>query len=59
MDNILVSCVVPVYKVDEKYLRKCIESLMNQTLKKIEIILVDDNNDSDQCSKILEEYKKR
>ena len=59
MDNILVSCVVPVYKVDEKYLRKCIESLMNQTLKKIEIILVDDNNDSDQCSKILEEYKNK
>ena len=36
-----VSIIVPVYKV-EKYLDRCVESLVNQTLKDIEIILVDD-----------------
>lgn len=37
-----VSVVVPVYNVPEKYLKKCVSSLLNQTLKDIEIILVDD-----------------
>ena len=37
----LVSIVVPIYKV-EKYLSRCVQSLLNQTLKDIEIILVDD-----------------
>ena len=35
-----VSIIVPVYKVPEKYLRKCIESTMAQTLESIEILLV-------------------
>lgn len=39
-----VSIVVPVYNVPEKYLRVCVESLINQTLKDIEIILVDDGS---------------
>ena len=37
-----VSIIVPVYKVPEKYLRQCVDSLTNQTYKDIEIILVDD-----------------
>ena len=37
-----VSIIVPVYKV-EKYLDRCVQSLINQTLKDIEIILVDDD----------------
>ena len=36
-----VSVVVPIYNV-EKYLNQCVDSLLNQTLKDIEIILVDD-----------------
>lgn len=51
----LVSIVVPIYKVPEKYLRHCIESCINQTLKKIEIILVDDGS-PDDCGKICDEY---
>lgn len=43
MDNILVSVIIPIYNV-EKYVRKCIESAINQTLKEIEIICVDDGS---------------
>ena len=39
-----VSVIVPVYKV-ENYLKKCVNSLINQTLKDIEIILVNASND--------------
>lgn len=50
-----VSIVVPVYKVPEKYLNRCIQSLLNQTLKEIEIILVDDGS-PDQCGKICDDF---
>lgn len=50
-----VSILVPIYKVPEIYLRTCIESLINQTLKEIEIILVDDGS-PDKCGKICDEY---
>lgn len=53
-----VSIIIPIYKVEEKYLRKCIESAMNQTLEDIEIILVDDES-PDNCGKICDEYAKR
>lgn len=55
MNNIKVSIIVPVYKVPEIYLRKCIESCINQTLKEIEIILVDDGS-PDNCGKICDKY---
>lgn len=50
----LVSVVVPVYKV-EQYLKKCVESIINQTYKNLEIILVDDGS-PDDCGKICEEF---
>ncbi len=49
-----VSVIVPVYKV-EKYIKECVDSLVNQTLKDIEIILVDDGS-PDNCGKICDEY---
>ena len=55
MNNILVSIIVPVYKVPEQYLRQCIESCINQTMRGIEIILVDDGS-PDDCGKICDEY---
>lgn len=53
-----VSVIVPVYKVPEKYLRQCIGSIRNQTLKEIEIILVDDGS-PDDCGKICDEYAEK
>lgn len=53
----LVSVIVPVYNV-EKYLEKCINSIINQTLKEIEIILIDDGS-TDNCPRIIDEYAKR
>ncbi len=49
-----VSVIIPVYNV-EKYLRQCLDSVINQTLKDIEIICVDDSS-TDNSLKILEEY---
>ena len=53
----LVSIIVPVYKVPEQYLKKCIESIISQTLKNIEIIIVDDGS-PDECGDICENYAK-
>lgn len=54
MNMVKVSVVVPVYKV-EKYIRQCVDSIINQSLKEIEIILVDDGS-PDECPEILDEY---
>ena len=53
----LISVIVPVYRV-EKYLRKCVDSILKQTYKNMEIILVDDGSD-DLCPDICEEYAKK
>ena len=52
----LITIVVPVYKV-EQYLDKCVNSIINQTYKNLEIILVDDGS-PDNCGKMCDEYAK-
>lgn len=52
-----LSIIVPVYKV-EKYLAKCIESILSQTFKDFELILVDDGS-PDHCGFICDEYAKK
>ncbi len=55
MDNEpLASVIVPVYKV-EAYLHECVDSILRQTYKKLQIILVDDGS-PDRCGQICEEY---
>lgn len=48
------SVILPVYKV-EKYLRPCVDSILNQTYKDFEVILVDDGS-PDKCPQICDEY---
>jgi len=53
-ENVLVSIIVPIYKV-ENYLEKCLESIITQTYKNLQIILIDDGS-PDGCGKICDEY---
>jgi glycosyltransferase involved in cell wall biosynthesis len=57
MHNVDLSVIVPVYNV-EKYLRKCLDSLINQTLQSIEIIVVNDGS-TDGSASIVDEYADR
>ena len=56
MKKKLVSVIVPIYRV-EQYLNKCVDSIISQTYKNIEIILVDDGS-PDSCGQMCDEYKK-
>ena len=53
----LISVIVPVYNVEE-YLPKCLESIINQTYKNLEIILVDDGS-TDNSGIICEDYAEK
>lgn len=57
MKDVLVSVIVPVYKV-ENYIRRCIESIIDQTYGNLEVILVDDGS-PDGCGAICDEYAGR
>lgn len=57
MKKYAVSVIVPVYNV-EKYIKECLESLVNQTLKNIEIIVVNDGS-PDNSQSIIDEYTKK
>lgn len=57
MEEDLISVIIPVYQV-EKYIERCLESVINQTYKNIEIILIDDES-KDNSGKICEEYAQK
>ena len=54
MDN-LISVIVPIYNV-EKYLDRCIKSIINQSYTNLEIILVNDGS-TDKCGEICDMWK--
>lgn len=56
-ENEKISIIVPVYK-SEKYLNRCVESLVTQTYKDIEIILVDDGS-PDNCPQMCDEWAQK
>ena len=53
----LITVIVPVYNV-EKFINRCITSIINQSYKNLEIILVDDGS-TDNCGKICDDYAKK
>ena len=53
----LVSVIIPVYKV-ETYLPMCVDSVLNQSYRNLEVILVDDGS-PDNCPAICDEYAKK
>lgn len=55
--NPLIGIIIPVYNTED-YLEECLNSVLNQTLERIEIICIDDNS-SDNSPKILEKYGKK
>ena len=55
--NIKISIIVPVYNI-EKYISECIESIINQTYKNLQIILVDDGS-TDKSGIICDEYARK
>lgn len=55
--EIKVSVILPVFNVD-KYIKRCLDSLVNQTLKEIEIIIINDGS-TDNTKRICEEYAKK
>ncbi len=52
-----ISVIIPVYQV-ESYLKKCIDTVIEQTYQNIEIILIDDGS-KDNCPQICEEYAQK
>ena len=57
MSRPLLSIIVPVYNV-EKYIERCIKSILNQSFTNFELILVDDGS-LDNCGIICDNYKKK
>lgn len=52
-----ISIIVPIYNV-KKYIQQCVESLINQTYKNLEIILIDDGS-TDGCGELCDEFGKK
>ena len=56
-NNVDISIIIPIYNA-EKYLSRCLDSLVNQTKKELEFILINDGS-SDNSEKIVKRYHRR
>ncbi|TKZ29207.1 glycosyltransferase family 2 protein, partial [Brachyspira catarrhinii] len=56
-NNMKISVIVPSYN-SERYISRCLNSLINQTYKNLEIIIIDDYSTDNSC-KIIEEFQKK
>lgn len=57
MDNCVISIIIPVYNV-EKYLRRCMDSILRQCLDEVEVLLIDDGS-KDDSGKMCDEYSNK
>ncbi len=55
--NPKISVIVPIYNTDERFLRECVDSIVNQTFRDLEIILVNDGSTKSYVMEILKEYE--
>ena len=55
MEKVLISIIIPVFNV-ERYLSQCLDSIIFQTYKKLQIIIIDDGS-TDGSGRICEKYK--
>jgi len=56
-DTVLFSIVIPTYNTEEKYLRACIDSLLNQSFSNFEVCIADDCSTDERVKEILQEYE--
>ena len=52
-----ISVIMPVYNTKEEYFREAIESILNQSFKDFEFLIID-NEASSECKKIIKQYQK-
>ena len=57
MDEKLVSVIIPAYNIED-YIGRCLDSVLSQTYKNLEIIVIDDGS-SDRTGEILDDYEKK
>lgn len=55
--NPLISILIPVYNIDGKYLKECLDSILNQSYKNFEVCLVDDCSSKEETINTLKEYE--
>lgn len=58
-DCVLFSIVIPTYNTEERYLRECLDSILNQSFSNFEICVADDNSPNIRVREVLSEYQNR
>ena len=59
MDSIKISVIMGVYNEEEIWVRESIESILNQTYKNLEFVIILDNPENKKLKSVIEEYSKK